>query len=878
MHDCMIRHETQSLPGSAKCIVAEGITGAAVDCKTMYTEAGRKTCKSSFFEALSPYEKTKASLLNKNKLCKAMYNGSHISSILQSDVIGNADCVLFGEDQGQICNARDMERLGQIVNLYGTHFVEASSFGGEMKLELQMRKNRDAIGGWEAENSAANAALEQIQKPNPDIPLSNAEAPHPHKVTPQQREAAGIENEAVSFIGGDTLPPESAQVSHADVEAWSKSLERDPAMLPTTMSLRPITDLMRHPDIDIIVRQMAATEAEKVPENERDEVNKKELARLHNMVKRKEMLLRNHLRWFLAKSERLGTLEDRKIQTRTTTEQRLQQMRAIFREYASRVGAGTRNVQKKENSDSKGDGSDGEGGADAKFIELGGVTKRKHEKEIAADTNPDREDDPLSEPMARVALGFGDSVQATTREQAARTMLEYILAFRSASARYATTCASQCDIARSSALVRGQMYGKFRVLEKYRGDFPHGLSGDKDKMDLSDAGMFLKRSLQRCKRGCKTRGKEVETLAMSTESEQRITQRKHAGAKSFNAILAANDQNMDGFGIDADGIVAYDFSARSFFSGVRGVCQICSGLVTSLTVAATDKGSVDARQVCTQRLLFALDPKSMNSGEKKLMFDEKHGGMEDDPISQGESQSLETYGPGVCLGLVVHLEKNMMKEITMHGYQIPERPQLVQLLGVWRRHSASQLPTSIADTICHRFLRCDEISSLKKGPGGKEEAKDELEKKKAALVEKVQEKKKEVAELVTKLDDVQKTQKNMPKDAPKALVDAVAAKIKKLQKKKKIADAIVKAEVVEEKKETKEVAKVAKTETSQGAKCSFDCLMQTPWGKAYEKANPNHDALLEHGRDFEATVAHGNRPCGQFKELDKEKECSSCTK
>ena len=629
---------------------------------------------------------------------------------------------------------------------------------------------------------------------------------------------------------------------------------------------------------------MAATEAEKFPENERDAANKKELTRLHNMVKRKTHLLRNHLRWFLAKSERLGTLEDTKIQQRTTTEQRLQQMRAIFREYASRIGAGTRNVMKKDSSDSKGAGSDGEGGADAKFIELGGAVhkaptaERTHEREIEADTNPTREDDPLSQPMARVALGFGDSVQATTREQAARTMLEYILAFRSASMRYATACASQCDTAKSSALVSGQMYGKFRVLQKNRNDFPYGLSGDKDKMDLSDASVFLKRSFQRCKRGCTTRGKEVETLAMSTESEQRITQRKHAGAKSFNAILAANDQNMDGFGIDADGIVAYDFSTRSFFSGVRGVCQICTGLVTSVTVAATDKGSVDARQVCTQRLLFALDPKSMNSGEKKLLFDEVKGGMDDDPVSKGESQSLETYGPGVCLGLVAHLEKNMIKEITMNGYQIPERPQLVQLLGVWRRHSKSQRPTSIADTICSRFLRCEATQVDKKGPGGKEEAKDEVEKKKAALAEKLQNTKKDVAELAKKIADVQKTQKSLPKGAPKALVDAVAVKLKKLMKQKKIADATVKAEVVEEKKEAKEVAKVAKVETTQGAKCSFDCLMQTPWGKEYEKANPNHDALLEHGRDFEATVAHGNRPCGQFKELDKEKECSSCTK
>ena len=274
----------------------------AKDCLTWSTQksakdSGGPKCVSKFFKDVTTDILTKAS--NTFKICPDMTKLGASKA--------DRDCIAFGHDEGNICNAYDLKRIASFVDKWGTHIVIGGEFGGSFSQLVQTKKDspwKQAVTGQEKvfnfpeadlPGLEANTALRGMAFSSPSFPhsfpynssglLSTTELRH----TIEERtglEDMGIQSLKYHFEGGSKIPVSTEKLYVDDVRQWIDSLSESPAVLQHTLQLVPIYELFDH----------VTLEKNKLISND---------VRL-----RKRAMLGNFLKYWTTKSSALGTLLD----------------------------------------------------------------------------------------------------------------------------------------------------------------------------------------------------------------------------------------------------------------------------------------------------------------------------------------------------------------------------------------------------------------------------------------------------------------------------------------------------------------------------------------------------------------------------------------
>jgi hypothetical protein len=580
---------------------------------------------------------------------------------------------------------------------------------------------------------------------------------------------AGVENVAVSFTGGTKMPASESGVTRQQVEEWANSVYKAPSLLHQSLGLRPIFELMDHPSIEGEIQARATAAAQKAKKGGDDEEDKdadetengadvdagkvKTFAAAYKVrVQRKRRLLENYLRWFLTKSEALGTALDRKAAARSKSEFELRGMNVYVQQWAMQVraasGAG-RDGSGAALSLRERDGASGTTGDffDRSAVKGGGFNSVAG---LGKETGPG----------LRGLVAYQSDTSARAQEEvAAETMLSYVLAYRKAAENFGVQCASQCRQENEALLRRGVMYGEFHVLDdEMRNEEPHGLSGDRKSRDVTDAKFTLRRSRQRCLDACD----EEKKQSVRTSMQIRVRE-------DMDEFLAGAPQ-------ESVGDATFELSTAAFFAGVDGACTICNGLVHTVAsgqLPALAGGIAEPRDVCRNRLFAATmnDLDSPLTGDFDL-DDELDDAQESiiDEAGEGDAatskksqaSNIKAHGPTVCLGIVAELEDRLRIVLQDHGFAMPRRSRLVDLLRVWRSHTKKTSPRALAYSLCRKFMHCsvDEIP-------------DPEEKRKSKAMEAREEKKAEadgaLARLEKKISDIDESVKVLPKAEGKEL-------------------------------------------------------------------------------------------------------------
>jgi hypothetical protein len=908
LHDCMLRDEVNDMP-TAGCTF-EGMTVSVPACADLFGAKGQENlrdgCKSKFFIPLPNALSTKVSKLTNTCASPKDERGAHDAGP------ADATCSAFGEDLGTVCNANDMARLGAFVKRWGTHFIESASFGGEMEVQVQLRKDRGArlsrdgearsdIGATTRRGSidSVREATDFARRPI-DIPTTSANeeaAADSAVLEPQQASTsasrattprkgrllddargeatgiggdetsiinavfasgvelgqdarrahlarAGVENIAVSFSGGTDMPASESAVTRDQVDAWAASVQKAPALLRQTLGLRPIFELLDHPSVMAAVEDQAAELVGMSKDDENDakksKAKKSMTSLMRQSLKRKRALLENFLRWFMAKSEALGSALDRASANRAKSEAQLHSLGGFVSEWTAEV--------RKESGLTQ-------------AVETTGAAVALNDK---------------SSGLRGVIAHRSDQVAVSQEEVSAETLLTYVLAYRKGASRFAAQCKDKCRAEEKVLLKRGTMYGEFHVEGGTRDKggptaAPFGLSGDSVAKDVTDAKFILRRNRDRCERTC--RQQQVQSIRNSKQIA--VMEQKVSSISETNA---------------AEGGVRDELSVDAFFAGVDGACTICDGLVRTLAsgqLPAMGNGVADARDICHNKLFAAskddlsnpmsddfnldaeLDERAGDSGIDGGADGEDDGDSDDVSTKASKKKMrIKTHGSAVCLGVVGELEDRMRTILQEHGLAMPTRSQLADLIRTWRSHSTKTAPKALAHSLCRRFVHCSE-QDLPDASSDTNvqtaELSDAIAKRAGAEAS--------LARLQEQIKKIDATVKKLPKEQQKAMKDRKAT----LSTQVKNTKAEIKTDAAEEKvaKALDKVTTDAETEAENF--CHFTCLAQTKWGKEYEKVHAKKALAMSERRPRDDVVAtRAAKPCGIEIRQKREKKCEWC--
>jgi len=254
-------------------------------------------CASRFFRDSAPALRTDVS--KTFKICP------DLSKDPGSPGNGTRDCMVFGNDEGAMCNMHDLRRIARFITEWGTHVVMGGEFGGAFRQLVQTKKDspwKQAVTGQEKvfnfpipnlPGMEANAALRGMQYSNPSFPhsfpfnSSGTLATVELRKTAEERsglEQMGIQEITYQFEGGSRIPVSTEKLFVEDVKTWIDSLSDAPVILPHTMDMQQISELLSHISLA------------KIMDNSQ---------RL-----RKQTMLENYLRYWNVKSSQLGNLLD----------------------------------------------------------------------------------------------------------------------------------------------------------------------------------------------------------------------------------------------------------------------------------------------------------------------------------------------------------------------------------------------------------------------------------------------------------------------------------------------------------------------------------------------------------------------------------------
>ena len=471
LHDCMIRDERDDMP-SVGCQF-DGMRVPVPSCDDLSKkgqETLKKECDTRFF--LKGNEKLMSKTYKLTEICK----DSTATEAARKAGPSAAKCRAHGVDLGTICNAHDLGRLGKFVARWGTHFVESASFGGEMEVSVQMRKDRMRTGmagttvgdqdfrdatdhgrrtarrtalpssastsasasASASDEMSADAVIDEghaaaVLEPQDSTTLASSGGGGERVETDRRSSinsvldamfasgvelgqdvrrarlsSGGIENIAISFVGGTDMPATESSVTRKEISDWSKTIGASPALLKRTMTLRPLFELMDHPSVyDAITRRAKFTR--KNSEMKEKDMKKKKLfiKSMKKSLARKKILLENHLRWYLAKSEALGTALDRSSAARVKAEHELQAMGRTVQDWVEAV--------------------------------LHDDTSRQRS---SLDTVLRDESISL---RGRITNARSDQIKSTEEDEKSQKMLSYIMQYRRSQERFDKLCKVKCE-------------------------------------------------------------------------------------------------------------------------------------------------------------------------------------------------------------------------------------------------------------------------------------------------------------------------------------------------------------------------------------------------------------------------------------------------
>ena len=450
------------------------------------------------------------------------------------------------------------------------------------------------------------------------------------------------------------------------------------ALLAHSLRLRPVYELMDHPSVKESIAKRANFTADgktKLKDKEKIAARSRSMTR---SLARKRRLLENYLRWFFTKSEALGTALDHAAASRVKSEHELRGMGGYVSDWVQRVRRDSLAA-----------------GVDLDSVKGGGVGRGL---DMIGRDYPSAG----SGGLRGAAADRSDQIGASREEAAAETMFSYVVAYRQAAARFDSQCKAKCKAEGTVLLKRGVMYGEFHIDEESRGEAPFGLSGDKVSKDVSDAKFTLRRSRDRCEAACE------EAKQTSTRTAKQI------------GVMERREQRDPE---DVVGDATFELSTDAFFAGVDGACTICSGLVRTVasgTLPTMGGGYAEPRDICRNRLFAATsadlsNPMSSDYDlDAELNEDNTLSGADDfadigaggAAAQQKTARMIKSHGSTICLGIVAELEDRMRTALTEHGFAMPHRARLVDIIRTWRSHSKQVGPKHLANSVCRRFVHC----------------------------------------------------------------------------------------------------------------------------------------------------------------------------
>lgn len=648
---------------------------------------------------------------------------------------------------------------------------ESASFGGEMEVSVQMRKDRgnhvvndmttrsttdhgartvdlsassaSALNGVLSDDANAAATLEPQSSfvraedaKSTTTATSNAGAINGvldamyasgvelgQEVRRARLSSNGIENIAISFVGGSAIPATENSVTRSEISKWSESIATSPALLRKSMSLRPLFEIIDHPSVHEALVKKSKVKKDGKTEEEDKEVVKKNLKKFTSVLARKKLLLENHLRWFMAKSEALGTALDATASARIKSEHQLRIMSRTVQDWVD--------VVLKEGT-------------------TGTTTASRTVDSIVRDS---------SSGLRGITAARTDQVQATLEEEKSQEMLTYVMQYRRAASKFEKYCKIKCDKENDAVHLKNVMYGRVRMSSTGSVDgktaAPSGLSGDTLGKDITDSKFTSKRIRDRCLADCGNQ----KSISVHT-------------SRNLMTAEQIEDQNLNG----AVG-TSYDLSTEAFFAGVQGACTVCNGMVRTVvsgSLPVLSGSAVDPRDICRNHLFAASNEDLSNPRSTEYNLDDDmanansdSGSDEDDeannvldPSGSGEllnERTVRRHGTAICLGIVNELEDRMRHELQEHGFATALRDRLVDLVRLWKSHSKNSSPKKMGLSICKRFVQCttDELT----GGLDSEQSDNFL----VAAKENAQRAQSAIARLENKITRIDKNMKLLPK-------------------------------------------------------------------------------------------------------------------
>ena len=465
LHDCMIRDERDDMPSVGCQFMGMKLPVPSCDDlnKMLWKGKEKFRCQSKFFMTLPQQLESKNYKLTETcKDAKAAEDAKLAGP-------GQATCTAHGVDLGTICNAHDMSRLGRFVSRWGTHFVESASFGGEMEITVQMRKNRPSSSSSSSTtmptvndmnirsatdhgrhlirptstiaDTLSNVQSMSILEPQDSSILAGSSGSD--KITSTSTSTTegingalnamyasgvelgqdvrraqlldnGIENIAISFVGGTSMPATESSVTRKEIQEWSDSIKSSPALLRKSLVLRPLFELMDHPSVHESVLRRSKFKEDGVTVETNVEQQKLMTLRLKKSLARKRKVLENHLRWFMVKSEALGTALDRSTAARVKSEHQLKVMSRTVQDWVDAVLHET-------------------------------PTKKKQIDDDNMDDMDDVLRDDTSSLRGKVSVARSDQVRATLEEEKSQEMLSYVMQYRRAASKFEKYCEKKCE-------------------------------------------------------------------------------------------------------------------------------------------------------------------------------------------------------------------------------------------------------------------------------------------------------------------------------------------------------------------------------------------------------------------------------------------------
>lgn len=818
-------------------------------------KAGSTLCHSAFFVDVE--EKYRSTAMKSNKIC---------AKPPEDLTEPPKDCMQWGMSPGRICNSEDFRRLGSFVESWGTHYVTEGTFGGEMRVDVQTKKDRRFMGGAQASTEqTANSAFEALWSSSildflhtetddsidsgdsdgtdssPQARLSRSgrrqseAASRTRKVGPfdspeslngalspmwdafaagSQKSTAvetsnlehqGVERIGITFEGGEDIPALTGKLQARDVRRWSASLAKRPKILPKSMSVSPISVLFDHPDVYDHIRNKASQIAEKEGGKDVGARSKSTIKKMTKMLHRKMRTMQNYLRWWQLKAAQTGNDLDTHARLLARQRHMLRRLQAIPRKFLD--VARSLSVPNPELHMHATETEDGVAAA------VGSQTLPIHEVTTSTGAG------------SAFFLTGSDNAAQSDEMKASHILVSHAVQYQETEQQYMEACKQSCRITRDISERRTLMYGSFELSQERRIDAPLPQQEQVHKVNRIHR---------------QTRAALAQCFATCEQGPQDIMQ----------SSKAANEDITDPLGIQL---------SDTFFKSADSLCTVCTGLMSHTAQAVSDmaRGIVDNRELCSNLPMMTLLDRSLSNVDTLL------NDLSDDAVRQKRAAML------TCMGVGMRLEQKIMEILSTSGMFYMAQPTLLKLVQQLMRRQDRPDPEGLAQKTCSAFVHCSKTTQTP--------IDQQLEGAKAAVqsadakLEQLQSTKQEQAEQLKTVKSAKMSKENQK---------AAEASVEEVKKKVKAGESELKKQKAELKKLEESREAFESAEKLNAEKCRFVCLRATAWGKEFEKTRKYHPQDVREDPFNEKIAARSTEPCGLTALIprDKKKGCEAgCT-